>query len=296
MIPFLRGWTRSYSGDAITQYPPGGAMLGGIRYRERVRPLARTGEVIHQILARFPIFQPTEVGPPERLITHEGEYAALVTIAGTVNGTPAQRDLGLVFGDDFHALISAIAFAPERFAAFTRTVRLLTRMDSHGLGVRRRRFLYQPPPGWQGLPRGSVTDWMPADFPKNRSMMQIFPANPGVGRAEAVFENMLADDREAGFQSEVTDGPRPIASDHGLAGSAWTVAGHLPDRPRTLRELVVLGDERFSYTLRLETEAPDPESERRLFHAVVRSAQPVPAGGTRPDPDEVQGLIGHWAL
>jgi len=271
-------------------------MLGGIRYRERVRPLARTGEIVHQVLARFPLFQPTEVGPPERLITHEGEYAALVTVGGKVNGAPAQRDLGLVFGDDFHALISAIAFDPERFAAFTRAVRLLTQMDSLGLGVRRRRFLYSPPPGWQGLPRGSVTDWMPPDFPRNRSMMQIFPANPGGARPEAVFENMLADDLQDGFQPASTEGPAPIPSDHGLEGSAWTIAGSLPGRPRTYRELVVLSDERFTYTLRLQTEQPDPDDHRRLFRDVVRSAQPIPAGGTRPDGDEVGGLIGHWAL
>jgi hypothetical protein len=294
VIPFLRGWSRSYSGDAITQYPPGGAIAGGIRYRERVRPLARTGEIVEQILTRYPVFQATAVLPTERLVTHEGEYAALVTIRGTVNGAPAQRDVGLVFGDDFYALISAIALLPERFEEMTRHVRLLARMDSHGLGVRRRRFLYTPPEGWQGLPRGAVTDWMPPDFPRHRAMMQVFPANPRAGDPAAVFEHMLADDRDAGFQVATTAGPERVASPHGLEGASWTVSGGFPDRPRTLRELIVLSCARFVYALRLETETSDPADERRRFLELARSARPIPEG-VRPDPAEVASLAGHWA-
>ena len=51
MVPQLKGWSKVYSGDAITFYPPEGSAVGGIRYRERVRPLSRVSYVVEQMLA-----------------------------------------------------------------------------------------------------------------------------------------------------------------------------------------------------------------------------------------------------
>ncbi len=295
VVPQLRGWSKTYSGDSITFYPPDGPGIGGIRYRERVRPLVRVVTVVEQMLARYPQFVHTEVGPTESVQTAEGEYGAVVTIGGTVNGAPAQRDLGFVFGDDFYALISALSVDPARFADFTRWVRLLVTLDAHALGVRRRRFLYTPPAGWQGLPRGFTTEWAPLDFPKNLSLIHVFPANPIGEEPGTVLDQMLAEDANNGFVLEAMRGPEAISSQHGLGGNAWNIVGTFGHKPRSHRDLVVFKDQRFLYSLRLETMQEERQRERQVFLDLVRSAHPIPTPSSF-EPKEVGTLVGHWAV
>jgi hypothetical protein len=270
--------------------------VGAIRYRERIRPLVRVSTVIEQLLERFPAFKPTSVSPVEMVVTHEGEYGALARIAGTVKDAPAQRDLGLVFGDDFYALVSGIALVSDHFAELGEMVRLLVMMDSHALGVRRRRFLYTPPPRWQGLSRGGTSEWTPLDFPRNPSLIQVFPANPLPDDPERVLEHMLAEDTEtSGFHTEAVNGPQPITSLHGLSGAAWNIVGRSGEGPRTYRDLVVFRDPRYLYSLRLETMREDRQAEREIFLDLVRSAHPIPTP-SNPEPREVGVLVDHWAL
>jgi hypothetical protein len=295
VVPQLTGWSKQYSGDSITFYPPEGSTIGGIRYRERVRPLCRVSVVVDQMLARFPQFKATHVGKPAMLTSSEGEYGAIVTIGGKIDDQPAQRDLGFVFGDDFYALISSLTLDPARFTDFTRWTRSLIVLDTHALGVRRRRFLYTPPPGWQGLPRGFTTEWAPVDFPRNLSLIHVFPANPIGEMPETVLEHMLAEDNANGFELEAMRGPEPIASLHGLTGSAWNIVGRFAGKPRSHRDLVVFKDPRFLYSLRLETMQEDRIQERQVFLDLVRSAHPIPTSST-PEPQEVGTLVNHWAL
>lgn len=295
MVPQLKGWSKQYTGDSITFYPPEGPNIGGIRYRERVRPLTRVSAVVEQIVERYPQFKVGGVGKIETFTTSEGEYAATVTINGRINEAPAQRDLGFVFGDDFYALLSALTVDAGRFSEFTRWVKLLVTLDAHALGVRRRRFHYDPPPGWQGLPRGFTTEWAPLDFPKNLSLIHVFPANPINEAPEMVLEQMLAEDSANGFTLEAMRGPEPIASLHGLQGMAWNIVGRFAQKPRSHRDLVVFKDQRFLYSLRLETMQEDRAKERQVFLDVVRSSHPIPIA-TSLEPKEVGGLVSHWAL
>jgi hypothetical protein len=295
VVPQLKGWSKIYSGDSVTFYPPEGAEVGGIRYRERVRPLCRVSAVVRQMLERYPQFRSTSVGKPETIVTAEGEYGALVTIRGQVGGAPAQRDLGFVFGDDFYALVSSLSLAEARFADFTRWVRVLVTLDAHALGVRRRRFLYTPPPGWQGLPRGFTTEWAPLDFPRNLSLIHVFPANPMTEPPETVLDQMLAEDTANGFALEAMRGPEPIASLNGLSGSAWNVVGRFGSKPRSHRDLVVFKDPRFVYSMRLETMQEERQRERQVFLELVRSAHPIPSASS-PEPREVGTVVSHWAV
>jgi hypothetical protein len=295
VIPQLKGWTKIYSGEAVTFYPPEGSTMGGIRYRERVRPLCRVSAVVEEMLTRYPMFKATSVGHPDLLTTLEGEYAALVTIAGVVNDAPAQRDLGFVFGDDFYSFISALTVEPSKFADFTRWVRLLLQLDSQALGVRRRRYLYDAPPGWQGLPRGFTTEWSPPDFPKNLSLIHVFPANPVEDEPASVLQQMLAEDEANGFVLDAMRGPEPIGSLHGLKGEAWNVVGRFGSKPTSHRDLVVFRDPRFLYSLRLETMQEDRGRERQAFLDLVRSVHPIPQAGAI-EPKEMQPLVNHWTL
>src|SRR5262249_4638613 len=148
VIPHPRGWSRTYSGDALTLTHPDGLAAGGIRYRERVRPLVPARAVVEEQLARTPRCKNPLPGTLQMTVTREGDDGAHIPSAGTFDGRPACRALGRVFGADFSALLSGMCAVPERVAEFPRQSRHLLRADAHALGVRRRRYLYTPPPGW----------------------------------------------------------------------------------------------------------------------------------------------------
>jgi hypothetical protein len=290
MIPLIKRWSSAYAGDTLVLRHEDGSVIS---YRERVRPLARASVIVEDLLDRDPAFQDVTAGPPERLITAEGEYATHVVVTGTIGGEPAQRDVGLVFGDDFHSAIVGLTTRPGRFAEMSQLVRALVQLDSHALGVRRRRYLYAPPPGWQGRARGFTTEWSPLDYPRMPVQVKVFPANPSLDRPPAVLEHMLAEDEAHGFRRDGVWGPEPVASAHELMGWAWTIIGRFGDMPRTYRELIVYNDGRYLYPLRLETMREDPSAERSIFLDVARSVHPIPAPRA-PAPSDLDGLVSYW--
>jgi hypothetical protein len=295
VIPYPRGWTKSYSGDAITFYHPEGPAVGAIRYRERVRPLLPARLIVERLHARTPQFQVASVARPEMIVTSEGEYGAYVTVAGAYDGRAAHRAVGMVFGDDFYALLSGLCAAPDRVPEFTRLFRLLLHADSHALGIRRRRYLYAPPPGWHGQMRGFTTEWSPLDFPRALSLIHVYPANPVAVEPQLVLDQMLADDQAGGFVLEGVRGPQPVSSAHGLGGQMWNISGRFGAKPLADRDLVVFKDAHFLYSLRFESMEEDRAAPRRLFHDVVRSVHPIPTGSTL-ETKQVDNLVGHWAL
>jgi hypothetical protein len=295
VIPHPRGWTKAYSGDALTLYHPDGPAAGALRYRERVRPLVPVRVIVEGLLERTPQFRSPVPGPIERLVTAEGEYGAYVTVTGSYHERPAHRAMGMVFGDDFYALLSGMCATPERVPEFTRLFRLLLHADSHALGIRRRRYLYAPPPGWHGQPRGFTTEWTPLDFPRALSLIHVYPANPVAAEPQLVLDQMLADDQAGGFVLDGVRGPQPIGSAHGLTGKMWTIAGRFGDKPPAERDLVVFKDAHHLYSLRFETMEPDREPPRQVFMNLVRSVHPIPTGSATETTD-VNNLVGHWAL
>jgi hypothetical protein len=253
--------------------PPEGEAAGAILYRERLRPLLPVEQLVPPLLARAPELAGATMVGQQRLVTFEGEYAVLVTAQGTVDGRPAQRDLGFVLGDDFYALLSSVVFGAERFAAATELARELVVRDRQVLGVRRRRFLYEPPPGYAGTPHGFLIDWHAAD-----AVISVWPANPrDGGDAKGALEALLSDERAQGFELHALAGPDPFSSQHGLGGFAWEIVGRFAGRPISYRDVVIFEDQRFLYVLRLE--ALDPATRprhREAFARVARSTQPIP--------------------
>jgi len=295
VIPYPRGWAKVYSGDAITLYHPEGPAAGGIRYRERVRPLLPARVIVEKLLARTPQFRDAVAGAPERVVTGEGEYGAFVTVTGTFNDRRAVRAIGMVFGDDFYALLSGLCAVPDKVPELTRLVRRLLHADAHALGVRRRRYLYTPPPGWHGQVRGLTTEWSPLDFPRAPSLIHVYPANPVAAEPQHVLEQMLADDRAGGFVLEGLRGPEPVTSAHGLSGRVWRIAGRFGAKPPAERDLVVFQDSHHLYSLRFETLEQERAAPRQLFLDLVRSVHPIPSGSALETWD-VDNLVGHWAL
>ena len=108
MIPAVRGWATEALPHGILMTHPGGKQVATIAYRERARPLLPVGPLLHNVLARTPRWVTERVGPVERLVTHDGEHGALVTVTGTQDGAPAHRDFGFVFGDDFFSSVGGL--------------------------------------------------------------------------------------------------------------------------------------------------------------------------------------------
>jgi hypothetical protein len=270
--------------------PPEGSAAGGILYRERLRPLLPIEQLVKELNARHPDFMSPTVVAEERLITFEGEYAALVTVRGTLGGGEAQRDLGFVLGDDFYCLVSSLAFGTARFAEASQLARALVVHDRQALGVRRRRFLYDPPPGYAGTPHGFLIDWRAPD-----AVISVWPANPRDGSdAKSALDALISDERAQGFELHAVAGPDELASRHGLAGFAWEIVGRFPGRPISYRDIVIFEDQRFLYVLRLE--ALDPATRpahRQAFAQVARSAQPIPLPRD-PLADRDTARFFHW--
>ncbi len=276
MIGQPPGWTRHVDGNRILLVPPAGMAHGAIRYDERKTPLLSAGAILEQEFARESSFQIDRAGTWERLVTIEGEHAAAITIHGTVDDKPVQRDLGIVFLDDAYALIVGECVAPEQFAVFAASVRELTRGDSHFLGIRRRRVEYIAPAGWQAQTRGFATEWLAPDHPRDRAMITVFPAMPNAIVSAQAWVDQVA-------VAVGTHSTRETVGLHGLAGHllVYQLDG-------LTHRLIAIEDDRYTYAMRLDAAGTTHDE---TFKAVVRSLQPIPL---RARAARAHNEVAHW--
>jgi len=114
MIPRPAGWSWEARGELVLAAPADGKSVGYVTYVERRRPLARVSAVVAELERDFR-FRMTRVGVPERLVTAEGEYGAVVTVDGLLLEAPVQHTLGFVFMDDSFSVIDGLALHPGHF-------------------------------------------------------------------------------------------------------------------------------------------------------------------------------------
>jgi len=298
MIDPIPGWAWELGGEGITLVPPEGAACGAIRYVERVRPLQRIIDIAR------PADLPSAVGfkavgPPERVITREGEYGAILTVEGTLPAGPVRRTVGCVYGDDFYSKIVGVALRPDQFDRFAATVRALVETDAHVLGVRRRRCVYRPPKGWHGLNRGSFfhAQWYPPEFPKDASEMVIYPAWPTLpeGAADAVNRMVGLQMRPgSGLTLEEVQGPEEVKAESGLTGVHWQLVVRRGPEIRFTRDLFVLEDGRFIYPLHVDSFEAQRQRNRALLEEVMRSVQPIPTPGSAPTDAQHALAMSYW--
>ena len=246
MISTPTGWSRRYHAGSVLLFPPRGPTRGGIRYVEHLAPLAPVRQLVEQLLSD-PVLSVDTVGSIERLTTVEGEHAALVTIRGSLDGQPAQRDVGFVLLDHHYARVDGLALCADDFAASTAIVRALICGDVHLAGERQRRFEYESPAGWHARARGLHADWYPLDFPRSRGVIHVFPALPAarVGMASGLLTLLGDEEVAAGWLEDAREAPLAISSDHGLTGVETSCVGRFPDRPRSWRALAVFEEIRL---------------------------------------------------
>ncbi len=170
MITFPPGWSVERVEASWCLFPPAGQTAGAIRYVERARPLRSLRNIV-AAHTKSVGFVATATEAIEQLVTVEGEWAGFTAQRGTTPGVPQpiERSWGVVFGDDFYACVTGIALDAAHFALVRDTARALTLADRHHLGVRRRRYAYRPPVGWQGLSRLFETTWYPPGYLRKES-------------------------------------------------------------------------------------------------------------------------------
>lgn len=290
MIEAIPGWHCEQRASGYVLIPPEGEDAGGIRYQERVRPLRR----MRDIVAELPVpggYRVTAMSPIEPLVTVEGEYGALVVVDGELDGTPLQRTIGAVFGDDYYSLTVGVARRADQFALLRDEVRRLVCHDVHMLGLRRRRYVHAPPAGWQGVFAGLMhVQWLPLDHPRDPSTLAVFPALPaGDGEIDAggLLSMILG---RFGTHAEVAVGDAQVLSTPaGLSGYWWSVAARGGDE--VLHDLVVLEDGRYAYPVSLASPPVHRARNVETLRALVDSIQPIPrsTGPRMRDP-----VLLHW--
>jgi hypothetical protein len=271
------GWRRHTGANVIVLDAPEGE--GRIRCRLRVR-LAPLSRVIADVLepARWTVVRTRVV------ITDEGEYGAISHVA--VEGEPAPRLVGVVFGDDFAVVLDAKTHAAHAASMVEATLRELLLRSSLGLGVRRRRYYYESPVGWRAVPNGLVATWHPPGFPDDAAQLVVLPAEPFVADPEAELARLIDG---ASIVTEIKREAIETAS--GLVGHCWSFA--IRDRGRTTT-LASVTRAPYRYAMWLETEGD--ERYRDVFTATVASISPLPPPGQGAiDSPTSLSALGHWA-
>ena len=285
MIPVPRGWLAKRDGDGrLRMSPPdkGGRVL----YIERMRPRRSIQDVVDQYLS---IAEVQQASAPRLFETAEGEYA--VAVSASIRGSKGVTnwELAFVLVDDFYAVVDARVTDPARTDFFREMVEKLARADVHGLGQRRRWYLYDPPPGWHGIYEPVQTTWSaPDQQPAAITVWHAVPKSSGAS-VETFFERILGQDAAGAYTLLGSSTESEVQSRHGLTGSLIRVRGHFPGLPITERALAVFEDPSYVYGLKLEGRDELSSEHLACFVRLLGSIRPLPAG----DPSHTDAFS-HW--
>ena len=299
MIACPPGWFKeSLQGGCILRSPrlPSGEHAAELRYSEAVGPVLTAAAVVKKILSYQPDFVVSAQSRPELFITAEGEYAALVRVSGRLGARPLWHLVAAVYGEETMNVLDATVGDPAELPAIAHTVRALVYADRLGLGVRKRRFFYQPPAGWQPLCTGLLCSYYPPDYPRQRAALVAHPAMPRDSSVDGVVTTFVKVYQQRGFVVEALTEGEPVTADWGLHGKAFCLVGSFPSRPGLTCDLLVLADNRYLYTLILESDATAPRAELQgILPAVARSVRPIPLAAGPVDPGSPSSL-NSWSF
>lgn len=283
MIPVPQGWAIADTNRGVLLVHPQGPDAAAIRYRERAGRPRRLGALVDDVVTSLPGVTRHDIGPVERFVTDDGELAALVSIRAHDASGVLYICAAYVITDDFYS--AAVGYTREHGVEVRQLVRELAQRDNHALGVRRRRFEYTPPEGWQPLPRGLSTAWIPPDYPNRDTRVLVYPANPMsvVGRADV--EGMYVQLEDAGWT--VLDAiTRPTSSRNGLAIESNDVLCRRGAVTRMYRTVVAF-DSLYQYPFELCTTRTD--EDHAVLDAMVDSIKPLASPIT-----STPALVGYW--
>lgn len=289
--------------------------LSGLRvfYLERQGPLRSLSTLMEETLAADPGFTFGSAATAERLVTGEGEYAAVIDIQGTLGGAPAaengdegeeehsrpvQRSVGAVFGEDFSTWLDVVCVKPELFDEARALARQLLASEQLCLGVRRRRFFFTPPSGWHPMANGLIARFYPPGYPRESAVVTVWPAQPlesaGIGWHEQVLRGTLHPN-EPDADAELGDGPHRLTSAHGLAGLWSRVRVQTTGGQRRRRTVATFQDRLYGYALTCESpESITAERQHQVLLAVANSVQPIPGAQLAGPPAKSSQILKMW--
>jgi hypothetical protein len=157
--------------------------------------------------------------------------------------------------------------------------------------VRRRRFLFDPPSGWQGFSLdGFDTHYLAPGHPRAPGCLSVYAARPATSSlAEWWRVNGPLTGAGATFSSvPVLDEPL-IGPDH-LGGRRVQLRGNDGQRAMAA-ELTCLADRDYWYPIVLVCDAASLPERSAAVASVIRSIRPL----TRPAPTSAQvAAVHHW--
>lgn len=281
-------WTEHHGVHLATRYPPRGG--GRIRVYERLHPVMPASQVVARVLADDPAYRIARVGRATPLVTSEGEHGAWVAVDGMRDGAWVRRAIGMIFADDFVVAFDVLAVNPERWDELDLAARELVVSYELGLGVRRRRYIYTPPPGWTSLARGLVGYFYPPGFPRDPTLLVAYPATPASELASPRLREELAD----GITSTqgVTD--RAFFVLDGMEARHFAITGTTERSQQAVaRHAIALYGAPYLYVVRIDRPQPDDGSVPEALANVVKSIVPVPPSEPRVIPRGSVALD-HW--
>jgi hypothetical protein len=286
VIPILLGWRVVDKGNALLLVHPMGSEIAALRYCERVGPPRRIGVLVRELVAKLPDLRRHAGGDVERFMTDDGEHGATISILAVDSRGALHVHVAYVFTDDFYSVL--VGTCRERVEEVRQLVRELAQQDNHALGVRRRRFQYAPPPGWQPLRRGLSTSWIPPDYPNVDTRLLVYPANPVSVVGRLAFGGAHLHLEDSGWEVVDTTAPRAGTSRRGLAYEAQDLVCRRSGATR-IERIVVARDSIYQYPLEMWT-ASRTDDDRATLGAVIDSIIPLaPSIITSP------ALVEHWA-
>ena len=232
--------------------------------------------------------EPPDLGPTLVFRTYEGEYACQLPVRFTGPNGPEGHWVAFVIGDESAVLIDGTA-SLEHWPEMKDRIHALAENYLLALGeVRRRKFEYVPPAGWNGLRRPTSTWWYHPDYPRQLAIIKVFDARPATVNAPEILDRVLFVD-----SSIVNDEPPapPIAGQtpSGLMGYLVRGNGTLAGVPVTFAA-AYYSDERFSYFTRLEAHREVYPAAAKVMGALVDSIVALPRNTLTTT---VTNLI-HW--
>ncbi len=250
-----------------------------IRYTERMVPQRSLWALVKEVLAFDAEFKVAAVEPVDCFLSDEGEHAAAVYVSGTAGGRPMAHMVGAIFAEDFSTLVDGRIRDTTRAESYRSVIRTLIQQDRLSLGMRRRRLLFIPPADWHAVAFGLGTALYPPEYPRLLSCIVVSPAEPRSNGDFDIVAQRQREDARRGLQ--VIVGPDAAPTTHttanGLLCTRYRSTYKAPDQTVVVRDLAVLRDDYYLYTLQLDaTQHGRIDAHRKQFLDLVESVRPVP--------------------
>lgn len=273
LMDAIRGWARNTIHD-------------GVRL---VAPLPEEGTItVHQHVPLRPIVEMVRagaegwwgagatatLGPASLFSTIEGEHACLLSVDVKHGAGTTPHWVAVVAGDEHAVVIDATA-DPEHMPKARERVHGMAEYTYLALGeIRRRKYEYVPPKGWNGLRLPTATWWFHPGYPREMAVIKVFDVRPAAVTAPDVLDRILFIDPTI-VNDEPPTPPIACRTPGGLMGYVVRGDGTAAGVPVSFAA-AYFTDERFAYFMRYEARRDLFKPSMPAFAALTESVVAIP--------------------